>query len=52
MSLIMKLNNLLELGLLFIATFDIKSLGCSNFYQLYFHRHDDGEEHPDAVCVS
>ena len=52
MPLILKLAKLLELGLLFISTSDIKSLGCSNFYQLYFHRHDDGEEHSDAVCVS
>ena len=52
MPLILKLTKLLELGLLLIATYDIKSLGCSNFYQFYIHRHDDGEEHSDAVCVS
>ena len=31
---------------------DIKFLGCAYFHQLDLHRHDDGEEHSDAVCVS
>ena len=31
---------------------DISLLGCAYFYKLDLHRHDDGEEHSDAVCVS
>ena len=36
----------------FIYSSHLSLTGCANFHELHFHRHDDGEEHTDAVCVS